>query len=100
MRSEGAMIKIYPAYPDGSFVTIAYQARGHHDAAAFVAALEEQYGLTCDPQHVVHECLRVVPCGEGGGLVQIEAEPGTRGAFSVTEVEAHYVRPVLRVVES
>lgn len=87
-------IDIHELREDGGYQVLSYAARGHHDPAAFVAALERDWWRTCDVGTVRHEHARNVPCGEDGGMVMALVRRGasTRGAYAVTTVEADDTR--------
>jgi len=62
-------------------------SRGHHDAAAFVAAITAEYGgLDGMTGQVETGYWRWVPCAPGGDVDMrcIETRQPTRGAFPVT----------------
>lgn len=84
---------------EGGPEPVAFEARGHHRDKDFVLALERQLRRTCEASAVRHEHLRFIPAGgpDGGGM-HVPAEPGTRGAFAVTWVEAEDTRSALRII--
>lgn len=67
---------------------IGYYARGHHDPAAFVAAVAEFDDAGYDAACVRLEYWRNLPAPDGsGGSIYVKARKPGRGAYPVTVVE-------------
>ncbi len=82
-------MKEYPLSIDVcTYDEISVSSRGHHDLALFTAAAKpylEDYPNK-EFKEAVHEWHRVVPDGDGGGLIVI-AKPNSRGAYPVTTID-------------
>jgi len=88
-------VKVCETYEfEGPSWPIGYQAKGKHDPAAFIKALEETFGFTCPPEAVEHNLMRCMPTGESGRFCVVYADQPGRGTFTVTEVEMGRLTPL------
>ncbi len=79
----------------GALETGWYQCRGHPNTTDFRRALVEQWGVTCDEQHVERVWMRYVPRRIEGDMVGYEEHHPSRGATPTTSVATELCRRVL-----